>query len=116
MPKGAFYVFPDVSRLCERLGVHGAHGALPEAARCRTSPAGMLQMFLLYRCGVATMDRASFGRIGAEGQDFLRISIANSMDDIQRGVSRIREAAEDADGFADFVRGEAAKGGEGLFS
>ena len=116
MPKGAFYVFPDVSALCDRLGVHGAHAALSETARCRTSPAGMLQMFLLYRYGVATMDRASFGRIGAGGQDFLRVSIANSMDDIRRGVSRIREAADDADGFADFARAEAAKGDEGLFS
>lgn len=115
MPKGAFYVFPDVSGLCGRLGVHEAHAALPDAARGRTSPAGMLQMFLLYRYGVATMDRASFGRIGAGGQDFLRMSIANSMDDIRRGVSRICEAADDAAGFAGFVGAEAAKDGGGLF-
>ncbi len=115
-PKGAFYVFPDVSGLCGRLGVHEAHAALSEAGRRRTTPAGMLQMFLLYRYGVATMDRASFGRIGAEGQDFLRMSIANSMDDIRRGVARIAEAAGDANGFADFVRGEAARGAERLFA
>ena len=107
-PKGAFYVFPDVSGMCERLGVHRAHAALPAGARRRTSPAGMLQMFLLYRYGVATMDRASFGRIGAEGQDFLRLSIANSMDDIRRGVARIGEAAGDAEGFAAFIAEEAA--------
>ena len=116
MPKGAFYVFPDVSGMCARLGVYEAHAALADAARRRTTPAGMLQMFLLYRYGVATMDRASFGRIGAEGQDFLRLSIANSMDDIRRGVSRIGEAAGDAGGFAEFVRAEAARGAEGLFA
>ena len=116
IPKGAFYVFPDVSGLCKRLGVYEAHAALPDAARCRTTPAGMLQMFLLYSYGVATMDRASFGRIGAEGQDFLRMSIANSMEDIRRGVERIGEAALDAEGFANFVQGEAAKGAEGLFA
>ncbi len=115
-PKGAFYVFPDVSGMCERLGVYEAHAALTVAARSRTSPAGMLQMFLLYRYGVATMDRASFGRIGAEGQDFLRISIANGIDDIRRGVARIEEASGDAAGFAEFVRGEEAKGGGGLFA
>ena len=107
-PRGAFYVFPDVSGMCARLGVHEAHAALPAAARNRTSPAGMLQMFLLHRHGVATMDRASFGRIGAEGQDFLRLSIANSMDDIRRGVARIEEAAGDVAGFADFAQGEEA--------
>jgi len=60
-------------------------------------------MFLLYRYGVASMDRASFGRIGSEGQDFLRLSIANSMEDIRRGVEKIAEAAEDDAGFAEFV-------------
>ena len=116
MPKGAFYVFPDVSGVCEHLGAHRAHAALPSGARSRTSPAGMLQMFLLYRYGVATMDRASFGRIGAEGQDFLRLSIANSMDDIRRGVARIGEAAGDAAGFAEFIAEEASRGDEGLFA
>ena len=105
-PKGAFYVFPEVSGLCERLGVHEACEGFHKAARRRTTPAGMLQMFLLYRYGVASMDRASFGRIGAEGQDFLRLSIANGMDDIRRGVARIDEAARDARGFAEFVQGE----------
>lgn len=115
-PKGAFYVFPDVSGMCRALGVYDAHAGLPEAARQRATPAGMLQMFLLYRYGVATMDRASFGRIGAAGQEYLRLSIANGMNDIQRGVARIAEAAADAAGFADFVRAENAKGREGLFA
>ena len=66
-------------------------------------------MFLLYRYGVATMDRASFGRIGADGQDFLRLSIANSMEDIRRGVRLIETAAEDARGFAEFVRSDDGK-------
>ena len=109
-PKGAFYVFPDVSGVCRRLGVYDAHAGLPEAVRRGATPAGMLQMFLLYRYGVATMDRASFGRIGADGQDFLRLSIANGMDDIRRGVARIAEAAVDAAGFQRFAAAEAARG------
>jgi hypothetical protein len=63
----------------------------------------MLQMFLLYRYGVATMDRASFGRIGADDQHFLRLSIANGMEDIRRGVALIEEAVADVEGFARFV-------------
>ena len=105
-PKGAFYVFPDVSGVCRRLGIYRAHKGLAEAARGRTTPAGMLQMFLLYRYGVASMDRASFGKIAAAGQDYLRLSIANSMDDIRSGVARIAEAADDRAGFADFVAGD----------
>ena len=102
-PKGAFYVFPNVGGVCERLGILDAYDRLPETARSRTSPAGMLQMFLLYRYGIATMDRASFGRIGSEGQHFLRLSIANGMDEIRRGVARIAEAVEDSDGFDRFL-------------
>ena len=102
-PKGAFYVFPNVERLCRRLGVYEALGRLSESARARTTPAGMLQMFLLYKYGVATMDRASFGEIGADRQDFLRLSIANSIEDIRQGVARISEAADDATGFAAFA-------------
>lgn len=105
-PKGAFYVFPNVAGACERLGVFDAHEAMPPASRARATPAGMLQMFLLYRYGVATMDRASFGRIGAEGQHFLRISIANSMEDIERGVARIERAVDDPDGFREFMAAE----------
>jgi len=109
-PKGAFYVFPDVSELCARLGAYEACESFHKGARSRrTTPAGMLQMFLLYRYGVASMDRASFGRIGAEGQDYMRLSIANGMDDIRRGVTRIARAAEDAEGFAEFVESEDAE-------
>ena len=108
-PKGAFYVFPDVSGMCARLGAYEACESFHKGARSRTTPAGMLQMFLLYRYGVASMDRASFGRIGAEGQDCLRLSVANGMDDIRRGVARIAEAAEDPEGFAEFVESEDAE-------
>lgn len=115
LPKGAFYVFPNVGGLCRNLGATDAYEALPAAAQERTSPAGMLQMFLLYRYGVATMDRASFGEIGAGGQHFLRISIANSMEDIRRGVARVEAAAGDRAGFAEFASGEGGRlwGGNG---
>lgn len=102
-PKGAFYVFPNVEGLCERLGIFAAYGAMPADQRARTSPSGMLQMFLLYRHGVATMDRRSFGAIGCEGQHYLRLSIANSLDQLQAGVGRIAEAAGDAAGFERFL-------------
>jgi aspartate/methionine/tyrosine aminotransferase len=105
-PKGAFYVFPNVAGICDQLGILAAHAALPEAARARTSPASMLQMFLLYRYGVATLDRNSFGKIGAEGQHFLRLSIAASIERLKDGVSRITQASTDRTGFATFMREE----------
>ena len=106
MPKGAFYVFPNVAGACERLGVFEAYGAMGEDAQHRTSPAGMFQMFLLYRYGVATMDRKSFGRLGSEGQHYLRLSIANSLDELKKGVARMAEAVEDREGFERFLAEE----------
>ena len=106
MPKGAFYVFPNVEGVCRRLEIFDAHAAMPEAERARTTPAGILQMFLLYRYGVATMDRRSFGRIGAEDEHYLRLSTANSMEDIERGVARMVEAFDDRDGLVSFLEEE----------
>jgi aspartate aminotransferase len=103
MPKGAFYVFPNVADMCERLGILSAWDALPEDVRSRTSPSAMLQMFLLYRYGVATMDRNSFGVIGAEGQHFLRLPIATSLERLRTGVARLAEATQDRQGFRSFM-------------
>jgi aspartate/methionine/tyrosine aminotransferase len=102
-PKGAFYVFPNVSGLCRKLGILEACDALLKERRLATCPSAMLQMFLLYRHGVATMDRNSFGRIGAEGQHYLRLSIATGMDQLREGIRRIAEAGEDRAGFARYV-------------
>jgi aminotransferase len=106
LPKGAFYVFPNIAGACRQLGIQEAYEELPPAARRRTSPSGMFQMFLLYRYGVATMDRPSFGAIGAEGEHFLRLSIAAGMEDLRRGVARMGEAVRDRDGFAAFLEEE----------
>ena len=105
-PKGAFYVFPNVAGVCEQLGIIDAYNALPPARRAHTAPSAMLQMFLLYSYGVATMDRNSFGKIGAEGQHFLRLSIATSLDRLKEGMSRITTASTDRAGFARFLQDE----------
>lgn len=103
-PGGAFYLFPNVAGACESLGAVEAHAALAPADQVRTSPSTLLQMFLLWNHHVATLDRASFGRIGAEGQHFLRISIATGLDDLQRGLDAIGRAVRDHDGFQQFVK------------
>lgn len=102
-PRGAFYAFPNVAGACERLGIPAAWEALPEEDRERTTPSTLLQMFLLFRYGVATMDRKSFGRIGSEGQHYLRISIATGLGDLREGLRRIEAALADRDGFASWL-------------
>ncbi len=104
MPKGAFYVFPNIAGLCERLGAIELYEQLPADVRPRTSPSTLVQMFLLFRYGVATLDRRAFGVIGAEGRHFLRISVATALDDLKEGMERLRTASLDRDGLAAFVR------------
>ena len=60
-------------------------------------------MFLLWHYQVATMDRRSFGRLGSEGQHYLRLSIATGLSDLEIGLLRIRAAAQDRAGFAKFI-------------
>ena len=102
-PKGAFYAFPNVAGVLERLGAIEAYDRLPGDIRIDTSPSTLLQLFLLHRHRVATMDRRSFSILGSEGQHYLRISIANADDELTEAVRRIGEAASDAEGFEDFM-------------
>lgn len=103
MPKGAFYVFPNVAGACESLGAIEAFEAMSPEEQQRSSPSTILQMFILYKYGVATMDRPSFCRIGSEGEHYLRLSTATDLGQLEEGLSRIEAAVSDTDGFAEFV-------------
>ncbi|HHW09491.1 MAG TPA: pyridoxal phosphate-dependent aminotransferase [Firmicutes bacterium] len=77
MPKGAFYVFPNVSEACRRLGLRGAK---------------QLQEKLLYEGNVAVLPRSSFGsRNEGETEEYLRFSYATSREAIVEGLQRIKE-------------------------
>jgi aspartate aminotransferase len=67
-PKGAFYVFPNVSAL---------GGTEKEIAGA-----------LLEEAGIATLPGTAFG---AYGQGYLRLSYANSLENIQKVLDRMRE-------------------------
>jgi len=101
-PKGTFYVFPNVEGVCRNLGILDAYESLPEEIRQKTSPSTLLQMFLLFVHGVATLDRKSFGRIGAAPFHYLRLSIATGTEELKKGVGRIAAAAADREGFQRF--------------
>ncbi|MFI5337900.1 MAG: aminotransferase class I/II-fold pyridoxal phosphate-dependent enzyme, partial [Opitutales bacterium] len=103
-PGGAFYLFPNIAGLVKRIGADKGYLHLAPSIRARTSPATLVQMFLLWRYQVATMDRRSFGRIGSAGQHYLRFSIATAQADLQTGLERIRAAADDRDGFQKFLQ------------
>jgi aspartate aminotransferase len=106
-PKGAFYVFPNISGVCKNLGVLEAFQSLPPDIKKKTTPSTLFQMFLLYEHQVATLDRKSFGRIGIEGLHFLRLSIATDTDSLKEGVKRFAAASQDKKGFETFFkRGE----------
>jgi len=103
-PGGAFYLFPNISGACEKLGIIDAYAKLPANVRGRTSPSGLFQMFLLYHHYVAVLDRNSFGKIGAEGKHYLRLSIASELEQLEEGVRRMSAAIADRSGFAEFMK------------
>lgn len=69
-PSGAFYVFPNVAEL---------------GLDCRT-----IADFLLNEAGVATLSGTSFGEFG---EGYLRLSYANSIENLEKALDRIDEAA-----------------------
>ena len=102
-PGGAFYLFPNIAGVCDRIGALDAYADLSPEIRKTTSPATLFQMFALYHHFVAVMDRRSFGAIGTEGLHYLRISIAADLKTLQDGVRRLASAGRDVEGFQRFV-------------
>jgi len=84
--------------------VFEAYAALPAELKGLTTPSTLLQLFLLFRHHVATMDRKSFGTIGSEGKHYLRISIATGLADLEEAMRRIATRAGRPRGFAAWVR------------
>lgn len=75
-PEGAFYVFPDVKRY---FGKSDGEETIANADD--------LCMYLLNKAHVSTVTGKAFGE-----PDCIRISFANSMANIEKGFSRIKEA------------------------
>ncbi len=103
LPKGAFYVFPNIAGVVKNLEIDKAYAALSPEMQKTTSPSTLFQMFLLWNHYVATMDRKSFGQIGAENMHFLRLSIATGLEDLKLGMERMRNAINDEAGFRQFI-------------
>ena len=79
-PRGAFYVFPNVSEACKNLGFKDSVE---------------LQEYLLNEAGVAVLARTCFGaRNKGESEEYIRLSYATSEDNINEGLKRIKAALE----------------------
>ncbi len=79
-PRGAFYAFPNVTGVCQRLG-------LPNAE--------LLSERLLHEAGVAVLPRTCFGpRNEGETGEYIRLSFATSIANIREGVTRIGRFVE----------------------
>jgi aspartate aminotransferase len=77
-PRGAFYVLPNVTGACKRLGVANAN------ALCD---------YLLQEANVAVLPRTCFGR-RLEEDEYIRLSFATSDENIVEGLRRIKTAIE----------------------
>lgn len=75
-PDGAFYVFPDVSHFFGKA-----------AGEDKIENADDLCMYLLNKAHVSTVTGRAFGESGC-----IRISFANSMENIEKGFAKIKEA------------------------
>lgn len=84
-PTGSFYLFPNVTKVCKKMGLKDA-----EAFR---------KYLLTYdkknKKGVAVLVRTHFGKkMPGEREEYIRLSVAGKMSDVKEGVKRIKEAVE----------------------
>lgn len=82
-PNGAFYLFPNVTRVCRKL-------KLKDAEELRKY---LLTYDKKNKKGVAVLARKHFGKkLPTEKEEYIRISIAGKTEDIKEGIRRIKEA------------------------
>jgi len=80
LPKGAFYVFPNVTQACRNLGLKDSQA---------------MQQLLLHDGNVAVLPRTSFGiRKADEKEEYIRLSYATSRENIEEGLARIKKVIE----------------------
>ena len=80
VPEGAFYVFPNVTKACENLGLKDSKE---------------LMMELLNKANVAVLSRSSFGiKNTGEKEEYIRFSYATSKENIIEGLRRIKKLLE----------------------
>ncbi len=73
--RGAFYLFPNVTDACRRLGLQSADELADR---------------LLHEAGVAVLPRSCFGTpLPDESEQYVRLSIATTQDNIRDGIARI---------------------------
>lgn len=78
--RGAFYLFPNVTGACRRLGLQNGEELADR---------------LLNEAGVAVLPRSCFGsRLPGESDEYVRLSIATTLDNIREGITRIRGYVE----------------------
>ena len=79
-PKGAFYIYPNVTEACRNLGFRDSKE---------------LQQYLLHKANVAVLARNCFGqRNEGEKEEYIRLSYVTSRENIIEGVKRIKKAIE----------------------
>ncbi|RLB58673.1 MAG: pyridoxal phosphate-dependent aminotransferase [Deltaproteobacteria bacterium] len=79
-PAGAFYVFPNVTGACRKLGLQNAKE---------------LAHYLLHQAGVAVLPRTCFGApLPGEEQQYIRLSYATGQEQIREGIKRMKRAIE----------------------
>ncbi len=79
-PRGAFYVFANVTKVCQKLGLKDSIA---------------FQNYILDACDVAILSRTYFGsRPVDEKDEYVRLSYCISREQITEGLARIKQAVE----------------------
>lgn len=88
-PAGAFYAYPNVTRVCRKLGFKDSK---------------QLQQFLLQKAGVAVLGQQCFGsRTKEDDQEYIRLSYVSSAGDLKEALKRIETSLANESLIQDFL-------------
>jgi hypothetical protein len=99
-PRGAFYVFPNITGALQRLGGLDRFARLPDEVKGRSSPATLFQLFLLIATGWRHGRRSLASSVQAENYLPFR---SPGDDGLAEAMQRVAAASADRAGFEDFV-------------
>lgn len=103
IPQGAMYLYPNITEVCEHLGISEVYNNLPENIKKLSSPSTIFQMFALYAHQVAVLDQRAFGAQESYEQSYIRLSLTASQEMLNLGVQKIQTAAADIEGFKQYI-------------
>ena len=103
LPEGALYLYPNITQVCEHLGITHTYQHLSPHEKALTAPATLFQLFALFQHQVGVLDQRSFGTQQNNDKSHVRLTLTAPLSVLKEGVKRMNHATQDVQGFQEYL-------------